>query len=104
MAKYEVTVNNPVLGKGVEVEIPGLGIVKNGSTTEVSEEQAETFRLVNQGPVVTEQDENGADVYKQPDKGPTLLQAYKDDPHVEVRTVEEKPKQDKPTPPKGGDQ
>jgi hypothetical protein len=44
---YRLTVNQDNLPEGAEVSITGLGVFKNGSTTEVSDNQAEFFRVMN---------------------------------------------------------
>jgi hypothetical protein len=44
---YKLTVNQPNLGDEGEVYISGLGTFKNGTTTEVSDEEELNFRTVN---------------------------------------------------------
>jgi hypothetical protein len=66
MAGYKLTVDMPNLNKGEVVNISGLGDFKNGSTTEVSEEQANQFRAFHQ----VYDNEKAAWV-----PGPTVLQA-----------------------------
>lgn len=75
MAGYQITVNLPNTGKGQEVQIPGLGTFKNGSTAEVTKEMADAFR--------TFQTDLGM-----PDQ--TLLQAFhgREDVVVETASVE----------------
>lgn len=48
MAKaYQIKLDLPNLGKGVPVEIPGLGVFENGTTTTLSADQVATFRTVH---------------------------------------------------------
>lgn len=106
MSAYNVTVDMPNLPRGEEVEISGLGRFKNGSTTEVSKEDAEAFRTFHQN-VRFEHDENGA-LLTITEQGPTVLQA--NIPGVVVETVKEAPSKTetpdgdkKTTATKGGD-
>jgi hypothetical protein len=46
---YEVTVNVPSAGKGTDLEIPGLGVFKNGTTTVLEDEEVATFRQHHAG-------------------------------------------------------
>jgi hypothetical protein len=70
----KVTVNKPNLAPDTEVEVPGLGVFKNGTTTEIEaegedrligvplEEKAQAFTKpaeVPQTPVVTEPTKEG---------------------------------------------
>jgi spore germination protein GerM len=75
MAGYTVTVNLPTAGKGQEVQIPGLGTFKNGSTAEVTKEMADAFKTFQTDLGMPEQ---------------TLLEAFKsrDDVKVETANVE----------------
>jgi hypothetical protein len=66
---YQLKVNFPGTHKGQELTIPGLGTFKNGSSTEVSDEDADSFRAYQTSNNMPDQ---------------TLLQAFKDDPYVEV--------------------
>jgi hypothetical protein len=106
MAHYVVTLNQDNLTKGTEVQIHGLGVLKNGETIEVSAEDHERFRLMNQvWEAETDKDGNplrddeghelGAYV-----PGPTLKQANVYGLEVEfVPTKEEETKDDEtPTP------
>lgn len=96
MSKYTVKVNDPALPDGHEVEVPGLGVFKNGSTRQISEEQAEYFRDVNSQLVDVETDDRpawtgAAAVERQ--RGPTVLQAFKDHPVVSVEGTDQPEKQ-----------
>lgn len=44
---YTITVDQPNLGEGGKVAIPGLGVFENGKDAEVSDEQAAQYELVN---------------------------------------------------------
>ena len=39
----KLTYNNPAFLKGEDVELPGYGLVKNGESFEVTDEQAEAY-------------------------------------------------------------
>jgi hypothetical protein len=84
---YSFTINRPGTAPGTELQIHGLGLVKNGQTTFVSNEDAERFRAMN-ATLETEIDDDGVTVASQV-KGPTLLQAFKNDPDVTVEVVKE---------------
>lgn len=89
MAK--VKVNHPNLARGAEVEIPGLGVFKNGSTREVTEEQVENWRWFNQRPVeVGERPEGGVSAVEY-QRGPTLKQAFEGVDYLEV--VDDEPEE-----------
>jgi ABC-type thiamine transport system substrate-binding protein len=45
--KAQVKVNMSNLGEGTELEIPGLGVFKNGETAEVGQDQLITFLILN---------------------------------------------------------
>ena len=42
-----VTVNLYTQPEGEEIEVPGLGVFPNGSTTEVTDEQVQTWEAIN---------------------------------------------------------
>jgi len=100
VAGYEVTVNNPAWGKGTEVEIPGLGLVKNGETVHVDAEQAEAFKAYHTSAVAlyyedTPEAEGELAGYAN-EPGRTVLEAFKHTPYVTVATTGQKNKKDKP--------
>jgi hypothetical protein len=78
---YQLKVNFRNARRGQEHSIPGLGTYKNGSTYEVSDEEAEAFR--------TYQRDAGM-----PDR--TLLQAFKGDEAVQVTVKSDGPKEQTP--------
>jgi hypothetical protein len=85
---YKITFDYPNMPKGQEISVPGLGTYRNGSTTFVSKEEAEAFRVYQ------------VDV-GMPDK--TLLQAFQGSDYVTVETAKEdsgpKPQRDPAAPP-----
>lgn len=91
--QYEVTLDLPGTPKGEPVQIVGLGTFDNGSTFEVTKEEAEYYRAfhVRQEPIVD--DETQAILGSEAVLGPTLLQAFKDTEGVEVVTVVTKKKE-----------
>jgi hypothetical protein len=87
VTKYRVSVNDPALPDGAEVEVPGLGVFVNGSTRQVSEEDAEYFRTVNSQLVDVETDDRPAwtgAAGVELRQGPTVLAAFKDHPTISV--------------------
>lgn len=92
MSKYTVKVNDPALPDGQEVEVPGLGVFKNGSTRQISEEQAEYFRDINARLVDVETDDRPAfagAAAVELQRGPTVLAAFKDHPVVSVEAADQ---------------
>jgi hypothetical protein len=88
---YKLRLNLPTVPKGQEVAFTGLGAFANGSEHEVTDEQAELFRLFNG----TQEYEEGTEpnelgqrpvVLKQ---GPTLVEAFKAVDGVTVVKVKE---------------
>jgi hypothetical protein len=72
------------------MEIPGLGLFKNGSTRLVTPDEAAAFRSFHTRPVVDEEAEpadNGQPVYKE-ELGPTPLQAMEKSEWIVVEPVE----------------
>jgi hypothetical protein len=104
---YKVKVNDPALPKGADVEVPGLGVFANGSTTQVSEEQAEAYRDNNAVLADVETDDRPAwtgAAGVELRRGPTVLQAFEGHSTVSVETVKEPPVgQSKPSAPKAED-
>jgi hypothetical protein len=91
MSKYRVSVNDPALPDGHEVEVPGLGVFLNGSTRQLSEEDAEYFRDVNTRLVDVETDDRPAwtgAAGVESRRGPTVLDAFREHPTVKVEAVE----------------
>jgi hypothetical protein len=82
---YTVEVNLPNVGKGQPVEIDGLGIFENGTTTEVSDADAQSFRQKH-SVMETETDENGG-MTNTVKVGPTLSSAFKGHKHIKVKKV-----------------
>ena len=39
----KLTYNNPAFAKGEEIDLPGFGLIKNGESFEVSDEEAEQY-------------------------------------------------------------
>jgi hypothetical protein len=83
---YKITLDFPNLpksGEGSEVDIAGIGRLQNGGTYVVSAADAEAFRIAHPGPVEAVP-EQGAETSFETQRGPTLLQAFKDHPHIKV--------------------
>lgn len=110
---YEVKVDRPGARRGEELEIPGLGIFKNGSTRVVDPVQAQTYRDLNPSPVVPDDEGN----FVGGEQGPTVLQTFEKHDWITVEPVDmeqdeegtwskkaKEPKQPKDNPtPTGGD-
>lgn len=90
--QYELTIDMPNLTKGAEVEIPGLGVFKNGSTTVLEDEQVATFRTYNRayGEMVVDE-ETKMTMPSEVTLGPTPLQAVWPE-GISVEAVKEEPK------------
>lgn len=82
MARLKV--NLPNQPRGAEIEIPGLGLFKNGSTREVDEDQVEAWRWYNQRAVeVGDRSHDGVAAVEY-QRGPTLKQYFENHDHIEV--------------------
>jgi len=71
---YVLELDVPGVPKGQEIEIPGLGVFKNGATHEIDEDAAENYRDAN----VTAEPEVGKNneiLSVEVTRGQTLLQA-----------------------------
>ena len=71
---YQISLDFPGTPKGQELSIPGLGTYKNGSTSEVTEDEANLFRAYQAS-------------NNMPDT--TLIQSFQKDPYVSVSRVHE---------------
>jgi hypothetical protein len=81
---YTIAFNFPNLPKGGEIDITGLNqIFKNGNEYTIDAHEAELFRIANQRPVVSDKPQDLRDGVDW-EKGPTLLEAFKDNPGVTV--------------------
>ena len=72
---YKIQIDVPNLDKGALVELDSLGIYENGSTVEITEEQAEAFRVRNQTSTTTYTENGDRKVVYE--KGPTVLRAFR---------------------------
>lgn len=72
---YKLKVNSKTLPKGKLVTIKGLGSFENGKTHDVSDEQAERFRVIN-SVQVSNTNEKG-ETTTETKLGPTLTEAVK---------------------------
>lgn len=80
----KVKVNDPSQPRGAEIEIPGLGLFKNGSARDVDEEQVENWRWYNQRAVeVGDRPEDGVAAVEY-QRGPTLKQYFENHGFIEV--------------------
>jgi hypothetical protein len=95
---YEITFDLPGTPKGQEVMVAGLGTFANGSTYEVTEEEAESYRSYHTS-LKYEYDKDNNLVGATAEPGPTLLQAFSKTDGVDVNTVQSKTEDKKPVPP-----
>ena len=80
----KVKVNDPSQPRGAEIEIPGLGLFKNGSAREVDEEQVENWRWYNQRPVeVGNRPVDGVAAVEY-QRGPTLKQVFENHAFIDI--------------------
>lgn len=104
---YKISFDFPNLAKGTELEIGGLGRFKNGGTYEVSDEDAQNFRVHNQHleTVVVEPEDDDDEPTERVDivLGKTLEDAFDEHPHVHVESVKAKPANKPDDKPKGDD-
>lgn len=84
---YEIKMDDPALPKGAVVTVDGLGNLTNKATTVVSTEQHEDFRTHNSRQTFAH-DENGSIIITT-EKGPTLMQAFKDSKVISVKEVKD---------------
>lgn len=84
---YEIKMDDPALQKGAIVTVDGLGNLTNKATTVVSAEQHEAFRTHNSKQTF-DYDENGSMIIST-EKGPTLVQAFKDSKTISVKEVKD---------------
>jgi hypothetical protein len=82
---YRFIIDRPGTAPGTELQVHGLGIVKNGQEFLVDDEAAETFRVMNSTLEGSTDEEGNTHVVQV--KGATLLQTFKDDPDVTVEVV-----------------
>lgn len=82
---YEIKMDDPALPKGAVVTVDVLGNLTNKATTVVSAEQHEAFRAHNSTQKF-EHDEEG-NMIVTTEKGPTLVQAFKDNKLFTVKEV-----------------
>jgi hypothetical protein len=88
---YTIKFDFPNLPKGGEIDITGLNqIFENGKEYVVDADEAELFRIANQHPVVSDKPQDLRDGVEW-EKGPTLLEAFKDNPGVTVTVTKSKP-------------
>lgn len=40
----KLTYNNPAFAKGEEIDLPGFGLIKNGESFEVSDDEAKAYK------------------------------------------------------------
>lgn len=66
---FTIKVDMPNLSPGTKVQVRGLGMLENGKTVRVSDEQADMFRQLNGTPVT----ESGKTTFRM---GPALDEAH----------------------------
>lgn len=83
--KVSVTVNQPSVPQGEQVDVPGLGLFKNGVPRSVTDEDMITFNAVHLAAQRLPADlvEVDEDAY-QTGRGQTLARAFAGSPHLSV--------------------
>lgn len=92
----EIEFNNPDIPKGTEVTIDGLGILVNGETRVVSEEEQEQFRTHNS--VQHTSYSKKGELVIETEKGPTISQALKKVRGITTKVVNSEPPTPNPEP------
>jgi hypothetical protein len=83
---YKLELDLPNVGKGVEVYLEGLGMFENPGEYEISDEQAEEFRVAHQVVTYHQDPDNGLITSTDIEPGPTVLQYFKDREGITVST------------------
>jgi len=83
---YKLELDLPNVGKGVEVYLDGLGIYENGKDYEITDEQANAFRVAHQVVTYHTDEETGTVTHTTEEPGPTVLEYFKDREGVSVST------------------
>jgi len=88
---YVLELDVPGTPKGQEVEIPGLGVFKNGQSYDITEDEAENYRNANvvaetKTVKVKDGDQKRDVVVSEISQGPTLLQAFQGQEDILVST------------------
>jgi hypothetical protein len=96
---YKLELDLPNYGKGVEVYLEGLGILENGGTYEVSDEEAAAFRVVHQIVTYHTNPDTGMVTHTTEEPGPTVLEYFKDREGIKVSASKKKSKDAEETPP-----
>lgn len=79
---HTISIDLPDLPKGTEVEVDGLGKFENGYTYDITDEQADYFRIKHQT-LHTELGENGSQ-QNSIVLGLSLEEAFADHPYIKV--------------------
>lgn len=86
---YKLKLNLPNVPEGVTVTVIGLGDFENGKEYSISDSLATQFRVVNatlEAVPGAEPDKEGR-IERKHVPGPTLVQAFKNHPHITVVSV-----------------
>jgi hypothetical protein len=92
---YKLELDLPNVGKDVEVYLEGLGFFVNPGEYEITDEQAEAFRVAHQKVTYHTDPDNGMVTHTEEEPGPTVLEYFKDREGVTV-TIEKSTKKSAP--------
>jgi hypothetical protein len=95
-AQYVLVVDIPGSPKGEGVAITGLGEFKNGSSYDISKEQADNFRALNSTQEMVYDSKTNEVLGAEMVQGPTLLQASKTMHGITVTTADKDNDEDEP--------
>lgn len=89
---YKLKLDLPNVGKGVEVYLEGLGVLENPGEYEVSDEEADAFRVTHQEVTYHQDEETGTVTHTTVEPGPTVLEYFEGREGIEVSVLKAKPK------------
>jgi hypothetical protein len=98
---YKLELDLPNVGKGVEVYLDGLGFFENGKDYEITDEQADAFRVAHQEVTYHTDPDNGMVTHTTEEPGPTVLEYFKSHEGVTVSS-DKKVAKKAAAPPQGG--
>jgi hypothetical protein len=82
---YTISIDLPDLPKGTAIDVDGLGTFENGSTNDISEELAESFRM-HHATIATQVDSNGSQ-QSSIVLGRTIEESFADNDNITVEKV-----------------
>jgi hypothetical protein len=83
---YKLELDLPNAGQGVEVYVDGLGILENGKTHDIDDEQAQAFRVAHRTYKSDTDPDTGIVTNVEEIEGPTVLEYFKGTEGITVTT------------------